>query len=648
MKSQKLKYISYLFTYLVLFFSVFTMLEWILHKQLVFTINENGATTKFNTALLFFLCTVSLIISRKKQKTYRKPFFLFTYTVLFISTLTLIEYIFRVNLYIDNLFIKDSLTIVNPGRMSEATAVCFIFFAIGLTGLKSTNRVYIATTQHVALVTSIISLITILYFILRFPTDSKIVFFKTMSVQTAISFVFISFLLIFKSYNIGFKETILGNSDGSRSLQRLLPFIILIPFFLSFLMLTLINEKIIGAQSGIIVYTLILILSGFLYTYIVSIGLNKSDYLRKALEKNLINKNSELLQFKEALDKIAIVAITDENTFIKYVNDKFCEISKYSREEIIGSTNEIVRSDYHPDSFFTEAWLTVSSGDPWFGEVKNRAKDGSLYWTETAIVPLKKKTNYIREYMAIQLDITKRKEAEELLASKYVKTLEQKNQELEQFSYITSHDLQEPLRTISSFSDILYDEYHDKLDNNAKQLFLFIKKATRRMSSLIKNLLDYSRLGRQRELSKVNCNLLVNDIIEDLNSTIKQSKATIKFSNLPIISAYPTELRLLFQNLISNAIKFSKKEVSPYISIKAKKKDQAWKFYVKDNGIGIPEQFQDKIFSIFQRLHPEDQYEGTGIGLAHCQKIVGMHGGEIGVKSKLGKGSTFFFTIPNQ
>lgn len=648
MKSQKLKYTSYLFTYLLLFFSVFTMLEWFFHKQLLFTINENGATTKFNTALLFFLCTISLIISRKKQRKYRTPFFIFTYTVLFISILTLIEYIFRVNLYIDNLFIKDTFTIVNPGRMSEATAVCFIFFAIGLTGLKSTNRAYIATTQHIALVTSIISLITILYFILRFPIDSKIVFFKTMSIQTAISFLFISFLLISKSYNIGFKETILGNSDGSRSLQKLLPFIILIPFFLSFFMLTLINEKIIGAQSGIIVYTLVLILSGFLYTYIVSIGLNKSDYLRRTLEKNLINKNSELLNFKEALDKIAIVAITDENTFIKYVNDKFCEISKYSREEIIGNTNEIVRSDYHPDSFYTEAWLTVSSGEPWFGEVKNRAKDGSLYWTETAIVPLKKRTNYIREYMAIQLDITKRKEAEELLASKYVKTLEQKNQELEQFNYITSHDLQEPLRTISSFSDILYEEYHDKLDSNAKQLFLFIKKATRRMSSLIKNLLDYSQLGRQREISKVNCNLLVNDIIEDLNSTIKQNKATIKQSNLPIINAYPIELRLLFQNLISNAIKFSKKDVSPQISIKAKKKDHVWEFYVKDNGIGIPEQFQKKIFSIFQRLHPENEYEGTGIGLAHCQKIVGMHGGEIGVKSKPGKGTTFFFTIPNQ
>ncbi len=648
MKSQKLKYISYLFTYLVLLFSLLTMFEWAFHKQLIFTTNKDGATTKFNTALLFLLSIISLIICRIKQREYRKPFFILTYTILLISTLTLVEYIFRVNLHIDNLFVKDTFSAVNPGRMSEATAVCFIFFSIGLTGLKSTNRAYIATTQHVALVTSVISLISILYFILGIPMESKIGFFKTMSIQTAVSFIFISFLLVFKSYNIGFKETILGNSDGSRSLQRLLPFIILIPFFLSFFMLTLINENIIGAQSGIIVYTLVLILSGFLYTYIISIGLNKSDFLRRVLEKNLINKNSELLQFKEALDKIAIVAITDENTFIKYVNDKFCEISKYSREEILGHTNEIVRSDYHPDSFFTEAWLTVSSGKPWFGEVKNRAKDGSLYWTETAIVPLKKRTDYIREYMAIQLDITKRKEAEELLASKYVKTLEQKNQELEQFSYITSHDLQEPLRTIAAFSDILYEEYNDQLDDNAKQLFLFIKKATSRMSSLIKNLLDYSRLGRQREISKVNCNLLVSDIIEDLNSSIKQNKATVEYSDLPIIDAYPTELRLLFQNLISNAIKFSKKDVPPQVSIKAKKKNHAWKFYVKDNGIGIPEQFQKKIFSIFQRLHSENEYEGTGIGLAHCHKIVGMHGGEIGVKSKPGKGSTFFFTIPNQ
>ncbi|WP_166627784.1 sensor histidine kinase [Tenacibaculum caenipelagi] len=648
MKTKKFKHLSSILTFSIIISSSLTMFEWIFHKRILFTVNEDGATTKFNTAVLFLLSIISLMISRGRQKKYKIAFSFFTYTILTISLLTLIEYIFNIDLFIDNLLVKDTITKIYPGRMSEATAACFIFFSIGLTGLKSTNRAYIATTQHVALITTAVSSIIIISFALRVPIEAKIDFFKTMSIQSSLGFIIISFLLVLKSYNIGFKETILGNNYGSKSLQKLLPFIILIPFFLSFLMLTLINEKVIGAQSGIIVYTLILILSGFLYTYIVSIGLNKSDYLRQKLEKNLINKNRELLQFKEALDKIAIVAITDEDTKIKYVNDNFCEISKYTKEEIIGNTNEIVRSDYHPDSFFSEAWETVSSGNPWFGEVKNRAKDGTLYWTETAIVPLKNRVNYINEYMAIQLDISKRKEAEELLASKYVKTLEQKNKELEQFSYITSHDLQEPLRTISTFSELLYKQYHDKLDDNAKQLFTFIKKATHRMSDLITNLLDYSRLGREREITKVNCNTLIKDIIEDLNSTITQTNTTIIYdNNLPTIDAYPTELRLLFQNLISNAIKFAKKDVPPIVSIKAKKKKHAWKFSVKDNGIGIPEKFQDKIFAIFQRLHLEDEYEGTGIGLAHCQKIVGMHGGEIGVKSKINEGSTFFFTIPN-
>ncbi|WP_428742059.1 sensor histidine kinase [Tenacibaculum sp.] len=646
MKTQKFKHLDYILTSLILLFSTFTMFEWIFHKRILFTVNEDGATTKFNTAFLFLISAICLIISRGKRKQYKKPFLLLTYLILVISTLTLIEYTFHIDLYIDNLFVKDTITKTHPGRMSEATAACFFFFSIGLTGLKSTNRVYIATTQHVALITTAVSSIIIISFALRVPVEAKIEFFRTMSIQTSVAFVLISFLLILKSYNIGFKETILGNNSGSKSLQRLLPFIVLIPFFLSFLMLTLINENVIGAQSGIIVYTLILILSGFLYTYIISIGLNKTDYQRKRLEKNLINKNRELLQFKEALNKIAIVAITDEDTNIKYVNENFCEISKYSKEEIIGNTNEIVRSDYHPASFYTDAWLTVSSGEPWFGEVKSKAKDGSLYWTETAIVPLKNTINHINEYMAIQLDITQRKEAEELLASKYVKTLEQKNKELEQFSYITSHDLQEPLRTISTFSDILYTDYYDKLDENAKQLFTFIKKATNRMSNLITNLLDYSRLGREKELSKVNCNVLIKDIIEDLNNIITKTKTTIVYDdNLPIINAYPTELRLLFQNLISNAIKFSKKGIPPVITIKAKQKKYAWKFFVKDNGIGIPKKFQHKIFAIFQRLHLDGEYEGTGIGLAHCQKIVGLHGGEIGVKSKPDEGSTFFFTI---
>jgi len=250
--------------------------------------------------------------------------------------------------------------------------------------------------------------------------------------------------------------------------------------------------------------------------------------------------------------------------------------------------------------------------------------------------------------MAIKLDITKKKEAEELLSSKYVKKLEDKNKELEQFSYIASHDLQEPLRTITSFSDLLYSEYNDKLDDQAKQIFTFIKQATGRMSSLIKNLLDYSRIGQKEKFIDVDTNLILGTISIDLNSLIKNSNTIIKYKKLPIIEASPTEFRLLFQNLISNAIKFSKKGIDPIIEIKAKTMEHGWEFSVKDNGIGIPQEFQEKIFAIFQRLHLREEYEGTGIGLAHCRKIVHLHGGEIWVKSKPNEGSTFYFTISNE
>ena len=246
-----------------------------------------------------------------------------------------------------------------------------------------------------------------------------------------------------------------GNYFGSQSLIKLIPFIVFIPFLLSFLLLHFISTEQVDAKFGIILYTMILIFLSFFYTYIISIGLNKLDIQRKALENRLVAKNEELSQFKDALDKIAIVAITDKNAVIKYVNDNFCTISQFTRKEIIGNTDKIVRSNHHPISFHKNILAIVSSGNTWFGEVKNKAKDGTFYWTDTAIVPFTNKFCEVYEYMAIKLDITKKKEAEELLSSKYVKKLEDKNKELEQFSYIASHDLQEPLRTITSFSDII-------------------------------------------------------------------------------------------------------------------------------------------------------------------------------------------------
>lgn len=226
------------------------------------------------------------------------------------------------------------------------------------------------------------------------------------------------------------------------------------------------------------------------------------------------------------------------------------------------------------------------------------------------------------------------------------KQLELKNKELEQFAFIASHDLQEPVRTVTSLMKILQEETKETLTDEASQYVDLALQTTERMKNLINGLLDYGRIGKDRALSNVDCDELIKSVFEDLQVKIKETNARIEAEKLPEILAYPTELRLLFQNLIVNAIKFMNPGVQPKISIKAVNRIDEWEFKISDNGIGIEDRFKDKIFIIFQRLHSKKAFEGTGIGLAHCKKIIELHGGRIWVESIPNEGSTFFFSIP--
>ena len=234
------------------------------------------------------------------------------------------------------------------------------------------------------------------------------------------------------------------------------------------------------------------------------------------------------------------------------------------------------------------------------------------------------------------------------------KILEAQNIEMEQFTYIASHDLQEPLNTITSFIQLIQEEYHDKMDEVGKQSLSYIDQASIRMKDLIKSLLDYSQLGKAKEINFIDPNKTLAELKKDLHDLLKTSKTDLTINNLPVIYADKTEIRLLFQNLITNAIKFSKKNTPPKININYKlltntdSSEVYFKFTVSDNGIGIKENHLNKIFAIFQRLHNREEYEGTGIGLAHCKKIVESLNGEIGVDSVFGEGSSFWFTIPSQ
>jgi light-regulated signal transduction histidine kinase (bacteriophytochrome) len=223
--------------------------------------------------------------------------------------------------------------------------------------------------------------------------------------------------------------------------------------------------------------------------------------------------------------------------------------------------------------------------------------------------------------------------------------LEHENRELEQFTYIASHDLQEPLRSITSMVQILADQYQGRLDADADNYLVFIQQSASRMSQLIKGLLDYARIGKLRSKEQTDSNQMVEFAVADLRSAIEDSGATIEASVLPVLCAHPMELKLLFQNLLSNAIKFRKPSTPPIIRITSVRVPKGWQFTVSDNGIGIDERYREKIFEIFQRLHNKKTYEGTGIGLAHCKKIVALHNGEIWVTSIPGVGSQFHFTL---
>ena len=227
-----------------------------------------------------------------------------------------------------------------------------------------------------------------------------------------------------------------------------------------------------------------------------------------------------------------------------------------------------------------------------------------------------------------------------------VEKLKTSNRELEQFAYVASHDLQEPLRMVGSFTQLLKRRYKGKLDEDADDYIDFIIDGAQRMKDLIDDLLAFSRLNTQaREFEPVIMDVALNDVLNNLKTSITYNKAQISYDSLPVVKADPSQINQLLQNLIANAIKFCGDE-PPRIHISAEELEEQWLFCVKDEGICIDPQYQEQIFRIFKRLHTREEYEGTGIGLAICKRIVERHNGKIWVESELGKGSTFYFELP--
>ncbi len=359
-----------------------------------------------------------------------------------------------------------------------------------------------------------------------------------------------------------------------------------------------------------------------------------------------VSMERELELVRHALDKSAIVAITDRAGNIIHVNDKFCEISKYPREELIGKNHRIINSGYHSKEFFIEMWKTISSAQVWEGEIRNRAKDGSFYWVNTTIVPFADGGGKPYQYVSIRFEITQRKAAEEQLRV-YADRLEKSNRELTDFASIAAHDLQEPLRKIQTFGDRLNTRFANEIPDEGRDYLSRMLTSANRMRKLIDDLLTYSRVSTQaKPFEPTDLNQIVADVLSDLELRIEQVGGKVEVQKLPQIDADPSQMRQLFQNLIANALKFHQKGIAPVVTVRARLEKGVCFVSIQDNGIGFDEKYLDRIFTIFQRLHGRQEYEGTGVGLAVCRRIVERHGGSITAKSIPGSGACFTVSLP--
>lgn len=388
--------------------------------------------------------------------------------------------------------------------------------------------------------------------------------------------------------------------------------------------------------------------------------------LNAALTQQLQRTETEVGDYKHALDEAAIVAITNQKGIITHVNENFCTISKYAREELIGQDHRIINSGHHPKGFIRDLWVTIANGKIWRGELKNRAKDGSYYWVDTTIVPFLNDAGKPYQYLAIRSDITQRKAAEEQLRRaneelegkvkertyELTQALERErelNEMKSRFVSMASHEFRTPLSAIlSSVSLIEHYAAPEQAQKREKHVER-IKSSVKNLTNILDDFLSLEKLEQGRvdvHSTEFNLQGFVEDVIEEMDGMIKRKSQTVRscFEGEPVVNQDKKILRNVLLNLLSNAVKYSPEEKA--ICVNAKAGDGEIKLSIRDEGIGIPQEAQQHLFGKFYRAGNAVNIQGTGLGLHIVKRYMELINGEISFMSKEGEGTTFTLRFP--
>jgi len=348
-------------------------------------------------------------------------------------------------------------------------------------------------------------------------------------------------------------------------------------------------------------------------------------------------------KFKALLDAAPdATVIVNEKGIIEMTNHQTENLFGYSREEMIGKPVEILipeelrsKHEHHRGDFIKAARVRTMGEGIELNAVK---KNGTRFPVEISLSPIQTEEGML--VSASVRDITLRKNLEN--------ELKRTNAEVEAFTYSVSHDLRAPLRGIIGFTAILEEDYSSKLDDEAKRITSVIKSNTLKMGHLVDDLLNFSRMGRQDIVkTSIDTGIMINEVIKELIPKNNELHIDWQIHPLPCINGDINTIRQVWVNLISNAIKYSGKKEHPHIEIGAYKQEGQTAFFIKDNGVGFDEKYKDKLFKVFQRLHSPEEFEGTGVGLALIEKIVSKHGGKVWATGEVGKGASFYFSLPS-
>ncbi|MDB2657343.1 PAS domain-containing protein [Crocinitomicaceae bacterium] len=375
--------------------------------------------------------------------------------------------------------------------------------------------------------------------------------------------------------------------------------------------------------------------------------------LNSNLEDKVMERTAELsktkVELEQQLSLLGVTAMVSETNLkgdIINANNAFCELCEYSKEELIGQTHRLLKSEIQDNGMYNDLWKTISGGGTWQGELCNKKKSGDLYWVHATIQPFLNEDNSITRYVGVYFDITQLKESTRKLSEMNAE-LDSANRELETFSYSVSHDLKAPLRALQGFSKNMIERYGSTLDETGTRWLHFIEDNASRMDNLIGDILSYSKIGKATiRKSKYSMKTLVQEKLAAIETGYKNQPTVTIEENLPDISSDRTMVGVIWQNLIDNAFKYSQKKENTEISIRAEVDRSGVTYFVKDTENGFDMRHYQKLFGVFQRLHSQQEFEGTGVGLANVQRIINKHNGTISAVGELGEGATFQFFLP--